>query len=214
MANPDRPGLLLPVQAAQIEVAAGVDRVAPAWLQLARGKVDRQPFRDGSQIQQQGTSQRDRVVFRIDRDVAVTDPSDRFDHQWNRCTRSMLAIEPSLLQRCAQRGIESAGGYVSDVNRKPHGFEQQRTDRDRRGGMRRQATQLTPGIEACADLLDGAEPFEGAVDCRGFCLRRLDGDRGPHQYLGADRHAGYLAWDNASETASWKASLLSVAPET
>jgi hypothetical protein len=105
----------------------------------------------------------------------------------------MLAIEPALLHRRTQRGIECPRGDVRDVDRKAHRLEQQRADADGGGRMRGEATQFAIAIETRAHLLDGAEPLERAIDSRWFSARCVDGDGGPHQRFGADAHAGYLA---------------------
>jgi len=203
MADTDGPRLPLEIRPAQIEIAAGIDREVARRGQLAGSEIDRQSFGDGTEVEQERPMQRDGLSRLVDGHIAEAHVRGRFHDGRDRCAASVLAIEAALLQPRADRRVEGALTRRGDAQRKANRLEQQPADRRRRAGPQRQLAEFAVRVESCARLFDDAEPFQRALDGRVMPgAHGFDGDRGPHQRFGADAHAGYLAWDNASATAS------------
>src|SRR5947207_6242753 len=137
--------------------------------------------------------------------------------------RAMVAIEAARFHLDADRGIERAVGVLGDRDGELSDFEQHVADRHRDADVCREPRQLARRVEARAALLDAVKPAERARDGR-LSIRAprilivaddLDGRERSHHGDGVDTAgAVHLAFASASATASWNASVLSVAPET
>lgn len=133
----------------------------------------------------------------------------------------MFAVETALLHIDADRRIERPATLVCYCDGERDGFVQEFVNLNRLADVLREPRQLTRRVESRTDFFHVTKPSERAVDRKGgtrrgtcFC-EHIDCRDGTHyrDCLGA-AFDGHLAFERASVTASWNASLLSVAPET
>src|SRR5476651_1638725 len=93
MADAHGPRCALGITAAEIQIAAGVDREVAEWLQLTRGHVDRQSLRDGPEIENQRTMEHDRLTAGVQVDVSIADGAARIDCRFDEPACAMFAVE-------------------------------------------------------------------------------------------------------------------------
>ena len=84
MPDPDGPWLTAWIAAAKIEVPAGINQKILERPKLLRGQVNRQPFRNGSEIENQRAKQRDRLLDRVQPNVPIADRAAGFERRSNR----------------------------------------------------------------------------------------------------------------------------------
>src|SRR3954452_23339774 len=157
MSNPDRPGSPLAVQAAEIQVAARIDREILEWLQLTGRCVHREPFGDGTKVEDQRAAERNGALLDIDVHVTIGDISLDRDGRAHGASTTILTIEPSHLHAAANRWIERAAGVLSDAQREPNRLKEDSTRCDRLSHARRQLHQLAVVVEPRTSRLDLAK---------------------------------------------------------
>jgi hypothetical protein len=224
MADSNRPWCAVRAAASEIEVASGVDRVAPAGLQLAHRHVDRKAFGDCSKIENQRTDEHDRPTAWIQLNVAIADRAAWREIGSNGLPGTVLLIEPIPLHLEADRWIEGSTGFLRDSDGELHSLVEHRAYRNGDADLRGELHQLASAVEAAAAFLDSAKPLKRTLDffprVDGVLLSRaiaadFNRDEGAHEHRGATVSVvSHLALASASTTASEKASALSVAPDT
>ena len=160
MANANPPRRVCRIPAAEIQVAARVNREVLEGAELLGGEVDREPLRDGAQVEEERTRQRDRVGS--DAHVAIGAGSGINEGPNNRA-RPVLPIEPQGLHSGAERGIEGAAAGLRDRQRKFDRRAKKRADADRVPGLSGQLVQFARRIETAADAFDLEKPVEGPL---------------------------------------------------
>ena len=167
MTDADGPRSAVRIAAGDVEIPAGVDRIVLQRTELTRRHIDRQAFRNSSQIENQRAQQRDRLLIRIEENISIADRAGGaggIDIGSNRVPAAVLAVEPAGFHRVTDGGIKCTVALLCHRHCKLDGFVEKRADGDRYANPRREQHHFALRVEPRATFLDAAKPRESALD--------------------------------------------------